>query len=65
MYIVLLRQVEVLLKFRTYFLKNQDVVGGTYLARLKMEVLLKFRTYFLKNQDEVGGTYLARLKKKN
>ena len=40
MYIVLLRQVEVLLKFRTYFLKNQDVVGGTYLARLKKKLTI-------------------------
>lgn len=39
MYIVLLRTVEVLPKFGTYFLKNQDVVGGTYLVRLKKKCI--------------------------
>ena len=39
MYIVLLRQVEVLLKFGTYFLKNQYVVGGTYLVKFKKKCI--------------------------
>lgn len=30
---------EVLLKFGTYFLKNQDVVGGTHLVKFKKNVL--------------------------